>query len=68
MGGGGGVAGNGLWCCRFSAFHDRPSLENCQSLEDAREHAHNRAKSCKCANSCRNAFLSVVKTGNHEFN
>ena len=22
---GGGGAGNGLWSCRYSAFHDRPS-------------------------------------------
>ena len=36
-----GGAGNGLWSCRFSAFHDRPSWEICQSFENCSEHASN---------------------------
>ena len=38
---GGWRAGKGLWTCRFSAFHDRPSLEICQSSEKCSEHARN---------------------------
>ena len=34
-----GGAGNSLWSCRFSAFHDRPSCEICPSSENCREHA-----------------------------
>ena len=36
-----GEAGNGLWSCPFSAFHDRPSWEICQSFENCSKHARN---------------------------
>ena len=34
-------AGNDLWSCRFSAFHDGPSWEICQSFENYSKHARN---------------------------
>ena len=32
---------NGLWSCRFSAFHNHHSKEICQSFENCNEHVRN---------------------------
>ena len=59
-GGGGGGAGNGLWSCRFSAFHYRPSQEICQ--QNSRTVASMRETGCEQQQQVRFRSDSTVRS------